>query len=172
MTREQMIEEIEAAFKGVTREGGVSWSETRVIDDYGSEPERAAARAQDKDKTWMEVGLDPNWRIDMGVGGFVFLDQIGFSYYLAAGMVAVIRGASSWPVEFQLSPDPTATPENPNKRCAALSEPQRVCVKHFIKHMIQATNNTNYETDWKKLYASYWKQVPELSRKQRRKRDR
>jgi hypothetical protein len=36
----EALAKIYAAFDGVTREGGVSWSETCVIDDYGTMEER------------------------------------------------------------------------------------------------------------------------------------
>ena len=51
LTKEQLIELVKTEFADVTREGGVSWSEGYVIDDYGSKEERAAARAKDKDQS-------------------------------------------------------------------------------------------------------------------------
>lgn len=78
-----LIEKIIAAFDGVSREGGVSMSEANVIDDYGSEAERAAARASDIDTRWQDVTeeqLAENWPIS-------FLDAIGFRYYLPAYLI-------------------------------------------------------------------------------------
>lgn len=74
-----LIKEIHAAFAGVSREGGVSWSETRVLDMYGSDDERKAARAQDTDRSWSELVDDPKW-YEIGIGGFSFLDPISVRY--------------------------------------------------------------------------------------------
>lgn len=73
-----LIEEIIAAFDGVSRKGGVSLSEAEVIDDYGDAGERYMARQQDKDTRWEEVTIEElsgNWPS-------IFLDAIGFRYYM------------------------------------------------------------------------------------------
>ncbi len=88
----QTIALIFETFKGVTREGGVSWAESKVIDDYGSETEQLEARATDKDTCWEDLANDPDWEPFPGIGGFNFLDAIGFRYYLAATMVKELRG--------------------------------------------------------------------------------
>ena len=82
-----LIEEIRAAFDGVSREGGVSMSEAEVIDDYGSDEERAAARLSDTDSRWQDVPdeqLALNWPLH-------FFDSIGFRYYLPAYMIYYLR---------------------------------------------------------------------------------
>ncbi|MEI7575493.1 MAG: DUF6714 family protein [Armatimonadota bacterium] len=85
-TRPELIEAIKAAFRGVSREGGVSWSETDVIDDYGTEEMRAIARASDTDSEWEELILSGTFLDDAAPGSFCFLDAIGFRYYLPAAM--------------------------------------------------------------------------------------
>jgi hypothetical protein len=85
-TRPELIEAIKAAFQGVSREGGVSWSETDVIDDYGTEEMRAIARASDTDTEWEELILSGTFLDDAAPGSFSFLDAIGFRYYLPAAM--------------------------------------------------------------------------------------
>ncbi len=82
-----LIEEIIAAFDGVSREGGVSMSEAEVIDDYGSDKKRAAARLSDTDTRWQDVSdeqLALNWPL-------TFFDPIGFRYYLPAYMIYHLR---------------------------------------------------------------------------------
>ena len=95
-TREQtklaLIEEITHAFAGVSREGGVSLSEAWVIDYYGSDEERAEARARDTDKKWDEV---PDKDIHFGYSCFSFLDDIGFAYYIPAYMTWYLRNVDS-----------------------------------------------------------------------------
>jgi hypothetical protein len=97
--------DIRWAFRFVTRDDGVSWSESYVIDDRGGDKERAAARASDKDQHWSELIEDKNWEPERGLGGFCFLDQIGFRYYLPAAMVRNLQGdfgARSVDLEFHL----------------------------------------------------------------------
>ena len=91
-TKQALIEEITQAFEGVSREGGVSLSESRVIDDYGSDEERAWARAGDTDKKWEEV---PDEGIQQGYSCLSFLDEIGFAYYIPAYMTWYIRNVDS-----------------------------------------------------------------------------
>jgi hypothetical protein len=95
--RVAILAEIEAAFRSASRRGGVSWNETGAIDDYGSEQYRAAARAVDKDTHWTEVAADPNWNPEeQHWGGFSFLDQVGFRYYLPAYIVRALRTRLSY----------------------------------------------------------------------------
>lgn len=91
--RESLIAEIHAAFRDVNRDGGVSWSETIEIDNHGSESARQAARRSDRDRHWSELVNDDKWDPGPGgsIGGFVFLDPIGFRYYLPAAMIRCLR---------------------------------------------------------------------------------
>jgi|LauGreDrversion4_2_1035121.scaffolds.fasta_scaffold108745_2 hypothetical protein len=84
-TRIELIDLIKDAFKDVTREGGVSWHECEVIDNYGSDAERALARSRDTDRHWTEL-LSTEAFYPSGIGGFCFLDPIGFRYYLPAAL--------------------------------------------------------------------------------------
>jgi len=82
--RKALINEIHAAFDGVTREGGVSWSETKLLDDWGESKGRAGAeaRAKDTDQSWAELTVSEQWSAGVGVGGWSFLDPIAMRYYL------------------------------------------------------------------------------------------
>ena len=75
-----LIEEIIAAFDGVSREGGVSMSEAEVIDDYGDAGERYMARQEDTDTRWEEITIEQL----TGMWASIFLDSIGFRYYMPA----------------------------------------------------------------------------------------
>ena len=95
-TREDLpalIEEIELAFRDVSRENGVSLSEAWVIDDCGSDEERAKARAQDKDEIWRDI---PDEDIRHGYSCLSFLDEIGFRYYMPAYMIWTLRNYEDW----------------------------------------------------------------------------
>ncbi len=83
-----LIEEITAAFDGVSRENGVSFRESRVIDDYGSDEERAKARSEDTETRWQDV---PDDDIYHAYACLSFLDEIGFHYYIPAFVVWFLR---------------------------------------------------------------------------------
>jgi hypothetical protein len=89
MDRESLLSEIHAAFAAVPRGNGITLHEADVIDDYGSDEERAAARLLDTDATWR--GVRPEW-IERLTTAPCYLDDDGFCYYLPAFMC--------WSVEF------------------------------------------------------------------------
>lgn len=90
--RDALIAEIYESIREVTRIGGVSWSESAAIDSYGAEEERCLARRSDQETHWSQLVYDDRWQPGPGgtVGGFVFLDPIGFRYYLPATMIRCI----------------------------------------------------------------------------------
>jgi len=83
-----LIDEITAAFDGVARGDGVSISEARVIDDNGSDSERAAARKRDTETRWQDV---PDENIFRGDSHLTFMDEVGFHYYIPAYVVWFLR---------------------------------------------------------------------------------
>lgn len=87
-----LIEEITAAFDGVRRENGVSLSEAQVVDDYGSEEERAEARKQDTEKRWQDV---PEKDIAYGHISLAYFDEIGFRYYIPAYIIWSLRNMNN-----------------------------------------------------------------------------
>jgi hypothetical protein len=84
-TRSELIDLVKDAFANVSRKGGVSWAESEVLDMYGTEAEQKAARAKDPDQHWTEL-LNREDFYPSGIGGFCFLDPIGFQYYLPAAI--------------------------------------------------------------------------------------
>jgi hypothetical protein len=84
----EVVNAITSAFNGVSREGGVSLHETRVLDGLGSESEMIEARAKDIDAKWQDV---PDSAIEKPLLSLNFLDPIGFRYYIPAYMIWEIR---------------------------------------------------------------------------------
>lgn len=78
--RASLVEQIERAFDGVQREEGVTLHEAEVIDNYGSDEERAAARRMDADQYWQAV---PDALLAR-LSAISFLDLKGYRYYLPA----------------------------------------------------------------------------------------
>lgn len=149
--------EILEAFKGVSREGGVSWSEAEVIDEWGLEDDRFAARAKDADQSWMELANDSKWDVGPGMGGFSFLDPIGFRYYLPAAMIRTIQSeddpASAISLDQILTLDDTEVGPRKLDQWQLLNERQRRCVARFLRFMIALTDSKY----WRAAYDSHWK---------------
>lgn len=91
----ETINVITSAFDGVSREGGVSLHETRVLDDSldarGSDAELIEARAKDTDVRWQDV---PDSAIEKPDLNLSFLDPIGFRYYIPTYMIWFIKQLS------------------------------------------------------------------------------
>lgn len=169
--RNALIAEIYAAFKGVSRKGGVSWNETKVIDGYGSDEDRRKARATDTDRSWKELATNQKWDVFLGIGGFPFLDPIGFCYYLPAAMIRNILDGEKQDVSFALELNKATKPrglklrDNLIHKWSLLDDRQRRCVARFIRFMIaweeaiMDEEFPGYEAEqWRTAYERYWKQ--------------
>ncbi len=180
--REALIAEIYAAFKDVSREGGVSWSETQVLDDereLASEKtarERSDARARDTDRHWADLLESADWLEVPGRGSFSFLDPIGFRYYLPAAMVHDIRGVNDDRLMYYLdlaqyrgldavegtrgaSPQDEARILYTMSTISLLDNRQRRCAARFLRYKIASTADEmcSIEQDsWRDAYESYW----------------
>ncbi len=167
MTQAEMIAEVYAAFAGVGREGGVSWSESAVRDGFGEEAECLVARAADLDRAWTELVDDPTWKPDRGVGGLCFLDAIGFRYYLPVALVRSIRTKTRNDALYFLTlPSPGDELHNHTlEKWSRLNDEQRRCVLHYLQYMMandelsksdcQEANNEVVGW-WQEPIDSYW----------------
>lgn len=160
--RDVLIAEIYAAFDGVTREGGVSWSEADVIDRYRTDEERQIAREQDTEPNWqalVEAQIGPPWDcVD-----WCFLDPIGWRYYLAAAMIINVQGVRQAVSEFEL----TLRSDDPGERAvenfSSLSFRQKHCVRWFLRYTITLERSKGerfFATLWRRAYKSYWRSLP------------
>jgi hypothetical protein len=153
--------EIREAFKGVSREGGVSWSETVVIDDYSARPDnkaRVAARANDKDRNWIELAGNDQWDAGPGVGGWSFLDPIGFRYYLPAAMIRALH--AGYAAFTSLTLDFVLDTGSSDPRMTLLDDAQRRCVAHFVRFMVARDTANGNDLDaetWQRVYDDHWK---------------
>ncbi len=153
LEEQQAVEtQIRAAFKGVTREGGISWSESEVVDGYGLDNERAAAKALDTEQSWEELVDDPKWREDFGVGGFCFLDAVGFRYYIAPAMIRWTRRGEGV----------ASTLENPVAGCLDLINPEQgLAIARFVRFMIATyapDNEDIFGYSWQDVYEKSWRE--------------
>jgi len=164
--REALIKEIYSVFDGVSRKGGVSWSEAEVHDGYGSDAELRAARKRDFDRNWPELLDDEQWNPLGAIGGFIFLDAIGFRYYLPAAMIHTARhGGESGLAASHLTLTRATKPRGFRERdlqlekWSLLNDRQRHCVARFIRYMIAAAEAAaDYYSvaEWETAYERYW----------------
>lgn len=84
---DEVIAAIRTAFEGVPR-GTVTIHEAEVIDEYGSDEERAAARRLDTEAIWDHV---PDTDIEACTTALCHLDPEGWRYYVPAYMVWSLR---------------------------------------------------------------------------------
>lgn len=148
--RIQLVEEVYAAFKGVTRAGGMSWSQS-MLHDHGVRPytprEYREAGESDRERRWEEL-VDPSkWKPHPSWGGFNFLDEIGFRYYLAPAMIRMLTRPSDevlWPSSL--------VGGGAVSLFSILDERQRACVVHYAKFMLDEAR----EQGWIDQAADYW----------------
>jgi hypothetical protein len=82
-SREDLIRAIEERFADVRLDDGVTLHEANVIDDYGTDEERMAARRLDNEDRWQEI---PDKHIEDYPAILCFVDLKGFRYHLPAYM--------------------------------------------------------------------------------------
>lgn len=127
--REGLREEIYEAFANVSRIGGVSWSEARVIDsDY------LVDGSPEFDSRWEDLVNDHKWNPESGVGGFPFLDSIGTKYYLPAALVRALDNIWVERLEMALMPEGRIAKSND------FDNRQRTCIKRFVQYMSVVTS--------------------------------
>lgn len=158
-----MVVEVYAAFEGVTREGGVSWSQAYAIDMNADAAEYEKAGREDRDSSWTEVLQNEAWAPGGLSGGFIFLDAIGFRYYLPAAMIRELNEVESTSIERRLNLPPKGA--KGRKFCIEkwqmLSDRQRRCVAKFILFAIERElaadqANTDLLTEFELAWENYW----------------
>jgi hypothetical protein len=132
---EELISAIEAAFAGVPR-GAITLHEAEVMDSYGLETERRAARAHDPEEDWRAV---PDTSIEECPAALSFVDPLSWRFYLPAFMRLGLRDfKSSRDATIDLAIYALDRGDNPNladfklKRFQTLTEEQSRVVRRFL----------------------------------------
>lgn len=158
LVEEQLVveAEIRRAFRGVTRKGGVSWSEAREIDNYEGEEKRAIARARDTEKSWEELVDDPTWNHEvLWIGGFCFLDAIGYRYYIAPAMIRCCREGGGELMGYALE----VRSDYEKGQIKLIDDEQSGAIARFVKFMIvvhEAKGDDIYGESWQNAFAQHW----------------
>lgn len=94
---EELIRQVQLVFPDRLLGDGVSLDEAFVVDDYGTDEERASAKANDPTAKlrWTEVVDHPQLfdRLRCGTGGYNFMDDTGREFYIPAVLVTLLRQA-------------------------------------------------------------------------------
>lgn len=157
--RDCVIAEIHEAFRGVTRIDGVSWSESSVLDDYGSVDEQRAARATDQEDCWEDLVDDPTWEPETDAAAFSFLDRIGTRYYLPAAMIRCVRSGRDEGIQLYLTLSTDNLRDWHLEKWSLLDIRQRQCIRRFLLFMVAASRVAIAEIEariWQHAYDSYW----------------
>ncbi|MBY0312187.1 MAG: hypothetical protein K2W85_08965 [Phycisphaerales bacterium] len=154
--RQAVEAQIREAFRGVTRDGGVSWRESMVIDGYGSSLDQEQARALDTERRWEDLVEDPAWIHEPHEGGLTFLDPIGFRYYIAPLMIRCIRENGGDHVSFNLERESEWALE----QSSLLNAQQAHVIARFIRLMITVhldNDDDIYGRHWIDAYKKRWR---------------
>ena len=163
--RDALVAEIEAAFDGVSREGGVSWSTAAVADACGAWP-----LEPEHDMRWQDLVDDLNWKPSPGLGGFAFLDAIGFRYYLPVQMTRCVRDGwddGNISIGWRLGGTEEGASDQDKQRWSLLDLRQRLCVKRFLQYMnvVNPVDTlgiaTHDPSQWQTALDNYWNDVPD-----------
>jgi len=88
MQTDYVVNQIGDAFSGVSLGNGVSLNEANVIDAYGTQEERAAAREQDERHDWQRIADED---IEDRPSVLCFMDDEGLRFHLPAYMRYTLR---------------------------------------------------------------------------------
>lgn len=135
---EQLLQQIEQAFKGVVLGNGVSLHQTIAIDMYEGLEAQATRREPDEKLDWKKLIDDPELVEVNGIGGLSFFDAEGLRFHLPAYLSLAILSC-----ECQDFPDVIGNllfqltyPYEYNKdRFAILNEEQRHCVCDVLRFL-------------------------------------
>jgi hypothetical protein len=120
--------------------GEISLHEAEVIDDYGSDDERAEARLLDTESSWDRV---PDSHIEACTTALCHVDPAGWKYYVPAYMIWTLRhfrSSDSIVSEFTVYTfDPSARDplvrEHKLERYRLLNPAQAQAVCRFLRYM-------------------------------------
>ena len=159
--RQRLLDRIDAAFDEVELGDGVSLHEAAVIDDYGTDEQRLAARTPDEKLDWRKSIDDPEMTrlFTVGNGGLCFLDAEGVRFYLPACLSRWLRdpdgqatGNMTESLEYLL----TLLDNYSLERLAILNDAQRLCVRDVLIHFREG--RSYFVTELDQAIAGYWSQ--------------
>jgi len=157
---EGIIGEIRRAFSDVSRDDGVTLHEALVIDNYGSDAERSAARQLDTDCRWQDV---PDHLIEENDSVLCFVDPKGFRYYLPAYMVWSLRNyeksegfSHNHPICCLGLGESGSIRQWDLERFEVFNDEQATAICEFLRFMAQQDEDTVCVDDARSALDTYW----------------
>lgn len=154
-------EEIEAmiadAFNGVRLGSGVSLHETLVIDQHGTDAQRARARAVDEHNDWFKLINLPALKELAWIGGLSFYDAEGLRFHLPAYLTLAVRNfecEEAGNVLEILMSHLTLISDYNQERFSILSDQQRLCVHDVLVYLRETYELESDELD--QAIVGYW----------------
>lgn len=145
------------AFQDVRLGTGVSLHETIIIDGYGTEAERAAARVGDELDDWRKLLDIQDFSKITWIGGLPFYDSEGLRFHLPAYLTLAIRDFESdycadllENLMFLL----TNLSEYNRMRLSILTPKQRSCVHDVLNYLRKTYELDSEELD--RAIVEYW----------------
>ncbi|MEM8737488.1 MAG: DUF6714 family protein [Planctomycetota bacterium] len=162
---EEVLDDIENAFRGVTRAGGVSLHETVEIDSYGFDRSHPNDNS-DTGHDWRQVPTKDLAEV-CGIGGISFLDPIGWRYYLPAYMTWWLNegynsdsiASDNLVYSLQLArSDSNGLRRYSLERYETLNTEQSKAVARFLIYIRDFAEDSSDREDAAKALDSYWQQ--------------
>ena len=160
--RDAVIQEIYAAFEGVSREGTNSWRDACNREWGGHAPDEVLEWRYVGDSRWEELVDESLWvtgGISSSFSNFLWLDREGYRYYLPAAMIRSLRSGEDHEIARSLILD---HPEDGAilYRWSALEGRQRLCVRRFLELMSEwIPEDEDDDESWQRALATYWAAV-------------
>lgn len=132
---DSVVRQITDAFADVLLEDGISLREADVIDDYGTDEERAAARRRDVSDDWQRI---PDEDIEQYSSVLCFMDEAGLRFHLPAYMRFALRKyreSESMSADFTIYR--LCDPEDIVRLLAYLTEDQIDAVRMFLNTCLE-----------------------------------
>ncbi|GAB6910113.1 conserved hypothetical protein [Desulfosarcina cetonica] len=148
LTKDQIIEKIEAAFSGVTLGDGIGLFEAQAIDDYETEEVQKRRREDDEKINWKSIAYDV---LQSCQSSLSFFDADGMRFHLPAYIIGSIKGEVDDPI-FHL----TNMGSYMESRLVSLNVEQH---KAIIEYLTWCLTEDEYSYDYPNIsraLAEYW----------------
>ncbi|MCX5688271.1 MAG: hypothetical protein NTV94_00510 [Planctomycetota bacterium] len=149
-----LLGEIVEAFGTVHRRGGRSWTDAMALDLMGVPHVDFPVAYREDDCSWLDVADDAGWDPYRGIGGWPFLESIGFRYYLAAAMYRAVRTGESGGLAHQMElPFDTKAKRRLLDRWILDAHQQRVALRvaEFMRARAFAAADTSDYDEWDRV---------------------
>ena len=148
LTKDQIIEKIEAAFAGITLGEGIGLFEAQALDDYETEEVQKQRREDDEKINWKSLTYDVLQNCHSSLS---FFDADGMRFHLPAYIIGSIKGEVDDPI-FHL----TYMGSYMESRLVSLSVEQRQAI---IEYLTWCLTEDEYSYDYPNIaraLAEYW----------------